>query len=126
MPGQTIEDIAARRGGLPREGDRAAPGGRGQALRDRQLPGRLGDDDAWPRSGPSCSGRSSSPARRSPTGPACTASTRCATRGGLLGGTWLTALTGDLGAGMFDGAWLVQNFENQNPANTLWTKQYNL
>jgi pimeloyl-ACP methyl ester carboxylesterase len=46
--------------------------------------------------------------------------------GGLLGGSWLTALAGDLGAGVFDGAWLVQNFENQNPANTLWTKQYNL
>ena len=46
--------------------------------------------------------------------------------GGLLGGSWLTALTGDLGAGKFDGAWLVQNFENLNPANTLWTKQYNL
>jgi uncharacterized protein DUF3141 len=46
--------------------------------------------------------------------------------GGLLGGTWLTALTGDLGHGKFDGVWLVQNFENQNPANTLWTKQYNL
>ncbi len=46
--------------------------------------------------------------------------------GGLLGGSWLTALTGDLGGGIFDGAWLVQNFENQNPANTLWTKQYNL
>src|SRR4051812_29656407 len=46
--------------------------------------------------------------------------------GGLLGGSWLTALTGDLGGGKFDGAWLVQNFENQNPSNTLWTKQYNL
>src|SRR5262249_25750630 len=46
--------------------------------------------------------------------------------GGLLGGSWLTALAGDLGGGKFDGAWLVQNFENQNPANTLWTKQYNL
>ena len=46
--------------------------------------------------------------------------------GGLLGGSWLTALAGDLGAGIFDGAALVQNFENQNPANTLWTKQYNL
>lgn len=46
--------------------------------------------------------------------------------GGLLGGSWLTALTGDLGAGKFDGAWLVQNFENLNPANTFWTKQYNL
>ena len=46
--------------------------------------------------------------------------------GGLLGGSWLTALTSDLGHGKFDGAWLVQNFENQNPANTLWSKQYNL
>lgn len=32
----------------------------------------------------------------------------------------------DLGNGRFDGAWLVQNFENLNPANTLWSKQYNL
>lgn len=46
--------------------------------------------------------------------------------GGLLGGSWLTALAGDLGNGIFDGASLVQNFENQNPANTLWSKQYNL
>ena len=46
--------------------------------------------------------------------------------GGLLGGSWLTALASDLGQGKFDGAGLVQNFENQNPANTLWTKQYNL
>jgi pimeloyl-ACP methyl ester carboxylesterase len=46
--------------------------------------------------------------------------------GGLLGGSWLTALTCDVGAGKFDGAWLVQNFENQNPSNTLWTKQYNV
>ncbi|TMJ04536.1 MAG: DUF3141 domain-containing protein [Alphaproteobacteria bacterium] len=46
--------------------------------------------------------------------------------GGLLGGSWLTALVSDLGGGKFDGAWLVQNFENQNPANTLWTKPYNL
>jgi len=46
--------------------------------------------------------------------------------GGLMGGSWLTALTGDVGAGTFDGAWLVSNFESQNPANTLWSKQYNL
>jgi len=46
--------------------------------------------------------------------------------GGLLGGSWLTALTSDLGHGTFDGAWLVQNFESLNPANTLWSKQYNL
>jgi len=46
--------------------------------------------------------------------------------GGLLGGSWLTALTSDTGGGKFDGGWLVRNFENQNPANTLWTKQYNV
>src|SRR6201997_3002787 len=46
--------------------------------------------------------------------------------GGLLGGSWLTALTSDLGGGKFDGAWLVQNFESMNPSNTLWTKQYNV
>ncbi len=46
--------------------------------------------------------------------------------GGLTGGSWVTALTSDLGAGRFDGAWLVQNFENLDPANTLWSKQYNL
>ncbi len=46
--------------------------------------------------------------------------------GGLLGGGWLAALVSDLGHGKFDGAWLVQNFENLNPSNTLWSKQYNL
>jgi len=46
--------------------------------------------------------------------------------GGLLGGSWLTALTSDMGGGKFDGAHLVKNFENQNPANTLWSKQYNV
>src|SRR5467141_4997041 len=30
--------------------------------------------------------------------------------GGLLGGSWLTAFTSDLGNGKFDGAWMVQNF----------------
>ncbi|HXU90625.1 MAG TPA: DUF3141 domain-containing protein, partial [Methylomirabilota bacterium] len=44
--------------------------------------------------------------------------------GGLLGGSWLTALSSDLGAGKFDGANLVANFENLNPSNTLWTKHY--
>jgi len=46
--------------------------------------------------------------------------------GGMLGGSWLTAMMGDLGNGKFDGAWLVSNFENLNPANTYWSKQYNL
>ncbi|MDR5867066.1 DUF3141 domain-containing protein [Halomonas koreensis] len=46
--------------------------------------------------------------------------------GGMTGGSWVTALLGDLGAGLFDGAWLVQNFERLNPANTWWDKQYRL
>ncbi|MFO1075724.1 MAG: DUF3141 domain-containing protein [Geminicoccaceae bacterium] len=46
--------------------------------------------------------------------------------GGLYGGSWLTALAGDLGQGIFDGAALVQNFEGLNPANTLWGKPYGL
>jgi hypothetical protein len=46
--------------------------------------------------------------------------------GGLLGGTWLSSMTADLGNGKFDGAWLVHNFENLNPANSFWDKYYNL
>ena len=41
--------------------------------------------------------------------------------GGLLGGAWLTHLTTDLGNGRFDGAWLVQNFENLKP-EAVWEK----
>jgi len=46
--------------------------------------------------------------------------------GGLAGGTWPVSLLGDLGAGKFDGAWLVHNFEQLNPANTYWGKLYHL
>ena len=46
--------------------------------------------------------------------------------GGLVGGSWLAGLMSDLGNGKFDGAWLVTNFENMNPANTYWTKLYNV
>ncbi len=46
--------------------------------------------------------------------------------GGNLGGTWLSSLTADLGDGIFDGAYLVENFENLNPANTFWDKYYHL
>jgi hypothetical protein len=46
--------------------------------------------------------------------------------GGLAGGSWVTALTGDLGNGKFDGGMLVENFENANPSNTLWTKNFDL
>ena len=36
--------------------------------------------------------------------------------GGMLGGTWLTALSGDLGKGIFDGADLVANFQIAEPS----------
>jgi hypothetical protein len=46
--------------------------------------------------------------------------------GGLLGGSWMASLASDLGDGKFDGAHLVQNFENLNPGNSLWGKPYQL
>jgi pimeloyl-ACP methyl ester carboxylesterase len=46
--------------------------------------------------------------------------------GGMLGGSWLASLTADLGNGKFDGAHLVENFENLNPANTFWDKYYHV
>jgi pimeloyl-ACP methyl ester carboxylesterase len=46
--------------------------------------------------------------------------------GGMTGGSWMTSVLSDLGAGQFDGAWLVENFERLNPANTWWSKQYRL
>src|SRR5437762_9197670 len=46
--------------------------------------------------------------------------------GGVLGGTWLASLTADMGNGIFDGARLVENFENLNPANTFWDKYYHV
>ncbi|WP_457093248.1 DUF3141 domain-containing protein [Microvirga sp. P5_D2] len=46
--------------------------------------------------------------------------------GGILGGTWPALLASDLGAGKFDGAYLVENFEYLNPANTYFDKFYTL
>jgi pimeloyl-ACP methyl ester carboxylesterase len=46
--------------------------------------------------------------------------------GGLMGGTWTASLAGDLGNGRFDGANLVNNFEELDPANTYWKKPYGL
>ena len=47
-------------------------------------------------------------------------------QGGLLGGSWMASLWSDLGNGRFDGAWLIDNFEKLNPANTYWKKDFNL
>lgn len=44
--------------------------------------------------------------------------------GGYVGGSWLTALTSDLGNGKVDGAYFIENFDNQNPTDFLWSKQY--
>jgi len=46
--------------------------------------------------------------------------------GGLAGGAWVSLFASDLGAGKFDGAHLVANFERLNPANSLWKKWYHL
>ncbi|HEY2586085.1 MAG TPA: DUF3141 domain-containing protein [Tepidisphaeraceae bacterium] len=46
--------------------------------------------------------------------------------GGLMGGKWVQSMACDLGGGLFDGAHLVANFENLDPANKLWKKYYNL
>jgi pimeloyl-ACP methyl ester carboxylesterase len=46
--------------------------------------------------------------------------------GGLLGGSWMSLFASDMGNGKFDGAYLVENFENLNPANTFWNKYHNL
>jgi hypothetical protein len=46
--------------------------------------------------------------------------------GGWFGGSWLDRMMSDIGSGIFDASWLVGNFDNLNPANTLWTKQYNV
>lgn len=46
--------------------------------------------------------------------------------GGLMGGSWLSLFTTDLGNGLVDGANFVANFERLNPANTLWSKYYHL
>lgn len=46
--------------------------------------------------------------------------------GGLLGGAWLTHLMADLADGRFDGAWLVQTFENVKPERAIWEKYAHL
>lgn len=46
--------------------------------------------------------------------------------GGLLGGSWITELVSDLTGGKFDGTWLILNFDGLNPANWLWSKQYDV
>jgi len=47
-------------------------------------------------------------------------------RGGLIGGVWFNSFLSDIGNGLFDGANLVMNMEDLNPANTYWNKYYNV
>ncbi len=46
--------------------------------------------------------------------------------GGLAFGALPAVIASDLGAGVFDGAHLVLNFELMNPHNTWWSKYYNV
>ena len=125
-PGPDGRGRDAGRGRVPRAGDRAAPGGGGQAGRDRQLPGRLADDDDG--SDAARDVRPDHHRRRA----ALLLGRRAWRESDALHGraAWAGAGSrrspGDMGHGIFDGAWLVKNFESMNPANTLWGKQYNL
>jgi pimeloyl-ACP methyl ester carboxylesterase len=44
----------------------------------------------------------------------------------VMGGTWIPMFLSDLGGGIFDGAHLVQNFENLNPGRMLFRKYTDL
>jgi len=46
--------------------------------------------------------------------------------GGLIGGTLPALVASDLGAGRFDGAHLVLNFEHLNPGHNWWKKYYDV
>jgi len=45
---------------------------------------------------------------------------------GFVGGVWVNHLLSDLGNGLFDGAWLVQNFENLKPEGAIFRKYADL
>lgn len=45
---------------------------------------------------------------------------------GIEGGAVPALLTSDLGAGKFDGATLIHNFEQLNPGKTIWRKNYDI
>ena len=46
--------------------------------------------------------------------------------GGVLGGTWQPMFWSDMGAGVFDGAHLVSNFEMLNPSRNYFRKYYDM
>lgn len=47
-------------------------------------------------------------------------------KAGVNGGTWLAMMSADLTNGVFDGAWLVNNFEQMNPYQNYVGKYYDL
>ncbi|MDO5769378.1 MAG: DUF3141 domain-containing protein [Psychrobacter sp.] len=47
-------------------------------------------------------------------------------KAGVNGGTWLSMLSADMNNGVFDGAWLVHNFEQQHPYRNYIGKYYDL
>ncbi|MEM9221573.1 MAG: DUF3141 domain-containing protein [Pseudomonadota bacterium] len=46
--------------------------------------------------------------------------------GGLSGGAWLVRFLGDLGCGLFDGGYLIGNFDNLNPGHTAFGELYDV
>ncbi|EGK15406.1 DUF3141 domain-containing protein [Psychrobacter sanguinis] len=47
-------------------------------------------------------------------------------KAGVNGGTWLAMMSADMNNGVFDGAWLVNNFEQMNPYRNYIGKYYDL
>ena len=47
-------------------------------------------------------------------------------KAGVNGGTWLAMMSADMNNGVFDGAWLVNNFEQMNPYRNYVGKYYDL
>ena len=128
-PGSGAGADARRRhrcGSRVRAHRRAAPSAKRQAGARRQLPGRLGGDDARRVAARHRGSLRRATARRCRTGRATTATIRCATPAVSPAAPGCRCSRAISARGKFDGAHLVQNFENLNPANTLWKKYYDL
>ena len=82
MPGQTIEDVCVAEAEFVKRVSELEPEAERQAVRHRQLPGRLAAHADGVDRARAVRARSSWPARRCPIGPACAARTRCATWAG--------------------------------------------
>ena len=125
MPGQTTEDVWNAEAEFIREVARRHPGSR-KAGGDRQLPGRLADDDHGGH--PSRRRRAAAARRIAPVilGRRARQEPDALSRAACWAAPGLPACAGDLGEGIFDGANLVANFESLDPANTYFEKPYNV